>query len=268
MRRLRYIFSTSSYSSSLDSHKHNRNSCCGNWTVHSVVANGDKDELRFARLGCKRWTCPQCGPKKAKRLRRAIIAAAQGKDLCRLLTLTLDPKSCEAEHSIAYIRDCWNKFRTYLMRYVRKRINFITIVELQRSGYAHLHVLIDRYIEQDWISSAWQAVGGGRIVDVRQVDIHRVAPYLSKYLTKTMLLADFQKGQRRYTTSRGITLFVKAPKGDWALKTIPIERFHQYYVETEALIEQSYDETGAVQWFRSNFPDHSRFQPEASSLHI
>jgi hypothetical protein len=40
-----------------------------------------------------------------------------------------------------------------------------------------------------WISQAWQSVGGCRIVDIRLVDIHRVGAYLSKYLTKDLLLS-------------------------------------------------------------------------------
>lgn len=217
---------SSSCSSSLDSKKHNRNGFCGRWSLRGHIKEGSKEYWRYQRLGCKRWTCPSCGPKKAKRLRRAIITTAQGKDLSRVLTLTLDPSSCAPEHSISYIRQCWNKFRTSLKRHSGLSISFITILELQRSGYAHLHILIDRYIRQEWISVAWQAVGGGKIVDVRRVDIHRIAPYLSKYLTKDLLLADFKKRVRRYTTSRDIVLFVKSSSGTWALLKSPLEFIH------------------------------------------
>lgn len=223
-----YISSTSSCSSSLDSKKHNRNGFCGRWSLRGHVQEGEEKHWRYGRLGCKRWTCPRCGPKKAKRLRRAIINKAQEKDLSRVLTLTLDPSSCSPEQSITYIRQCWNKFRTSLKRHSGLSIAFITILELQRSGYAHLHILVDRYIAQQWISVAWQAVGGGKIVDIRRVDIHRVAPYLSKYLTKDLLLTDFKQRVRRYTTSRDIVLFVKSSTGAWALLKAPIEfLYHQ-----------------------------------------
>ena len=218
---------SSSYSSSLDSKKHNRNSFCGRWSLRGHIQESEQKHWRYGRLGCKRWTCPRCGPKKAKRLRRAIIGTAQEKDLSRVLTLTLDPSVCSPEQSIPYIRQCWNKFRTSLRRHSGLHIAFITILELQQSGYAHLHILVDRYIAQDWISMAWQAVGGGRIVDIRRVDIHRIAPYLSKYLTKDLLLTDFKTRVRRYTTSRDIRLFVKSNIGTWGIIKLSIELLYQ-----------------------------------------
>ncbi|MGC1296688.1 MAG: hypothetical protein WA869_16760 [Alloacidobacterium sp.] len=39
------------------------------------------------------------------------------------------------------------------------------------------------------MSEAWEAVGGGRIVDIKRVDLHRVSRYLSKCLTKQMINA-------------------------------------------------------------------------------
>lgn len=234
-------------SSSLDSKKHNRNSFCGRWSLRGHIREGKQEHWHYGRLGCKRWICPRCGPQKAKRLRRAIITTAQGKDLSRVLTLTLDPSSCSPEQSIAYIRQCWNKFRTSLKRHSGLSISFITILELQRSGYAHLHILIDRYIAQHWISTAWQAVGGGQIVDIRRVDIHRVAPYLSKYLTKALLLADFKQRVRRYTTSRDIVLFVRSNTGTWALLKAPIEFLHDQC--RRLLFAATHDAEGALQWF-------------------
>lgn len=253
----RYISSTSSCSSSLDSKKPNRNGFCGRWSLSGPVPEGDTKRRQYGRLGCKRWTCPRCGPKKANRLQRAIIASAQGNELCRLLTLTLDPASCQPEDSISYIRECWNKFRTSLKRQSGGSISFITVVELQQSGYAHLHILIDRYIAQDWISTAWQAVGGGKIVDVRRVDIHRIGPYLSKYLTKDVLLGDFKTRQRRYTTSRDITLFVKANNGTWTLHKLPLEVLYQLC--RREFMGAFHDRDGVLQWFEVSAPEIRAF---------
>jgi hypothetical protein len=204
-----------------------------------------------------RWTCPRCGPSKAKRLQRAIISSAQGKELCRLLTLTLDPRSCRPEDSIPYIRGCWNKFRTSLKRQSGGSISFIAVLELQRSGYAHLHILIDRYIEQGWISTAWQAVGGGRIVHVQHVDIHHIGPSLSKYLTKEIFLGDMKARLRRYTTSRDITLFVKPKNGRWTVHKIPLECL--YELCRRELTEAFHDGVGVLQWFEASAPEIRAF---------
>ncbi len=58
-------------------------------------------------------------------------------------------------------------------------------------------------------------MGGGRVVDIRWVDVHRIANYLSKYLTKDLILSA-PRGTRRYTTSRDIQMFARrAPTGWW-----------------------------------------------------
>jgi len=216
--------------SDLDSLEHNRNTAspqrgsggtrrwCGCWSLEGK----EEGKTKYIRLGCKAWACERCGPKKARRLRHAIIQRATEKDLRRFLTLTLDPATCRAKDSVPYIRKCWDKFRTSLKRQAGgKSITYIAVLELQKCGHAHLHVLVDRYLPQPWIRKAWQGVGGGRIVDIKQVDIQRVGAYLSKYLTKEMFLVPGKA--RRCTTSRDIVLFEKLAKGKWHLVKLPVE---------------------------------------------
>ena len=234
--------------SSLDVIEHNRNSVCGRRSLRGHLDG----RWHYRRLRCKCWRCECCGPRKAARLRRAIVRVATEKDLRRFLTLTLDPAACRPEDSIRYIRQCWNKFRTALKRQCGTSISFITILELQKSGYAHLHVLIDRYIPQGWISTAWQAVGGGRIVFIKQVDIHRVAPYLSKYLTKDLLLAAFRRRQRRYTTSRDITLLAYTSSGTWDLVKASLE--YLAWKAKGAVATEHHDEHGVLEWFETLAP--------------
>ncbi len=86
---------------------------------------------------------------------------------------------------------------------------YVQVIEFQRStGLAHIHIAIDRYIEQAWAKKAWSAVGGGEHVHIQHVDVHRSAAYLSKYLSKDMLL-NAPVGLRRVTTSRSIKLHEK-----------------------------------------------------------
>jgi hypothetical protein len=244
------VHSLTGRSPSLDYTQHNRNkSRCGCWSLQGAVQAEGQSRWRYARLGCKRWVCPRCGVRKAKRLRKAIATKAVEKDLRRFLTLTLDPRHCSAEDSVRHLRESWRKFRVYLQRRHGKTITFIAVVEFQRNGYAHLHVLVDRYIEQRWISEAWQAVGGGRIVDIKQVDIHRVAAYLSKYFTKELLLTGFKPKQRRCTTSRDIVLFAKTEKGVWALVKFPLEDLLRRAVGL--IVADQKDEDGKLNWFET-----------------
>lgn len=110
---------------------------------------------------------------------------------------------------------------------------FIRVLEYQQNGNAHFHVLLKDYVSQAWVSEAWSALGGGRIVDIRRVDMHRVSHYLSKYLTKQMLI-HAPKRARRVTTSNGIRLLEKQPSDfEWRLMRIPILTllgFHRSHV--------------------------------------
>jgi hypothetical protein len=103
---------------------------------------------------------------------------------------------------------------------------------------AHIHSMIDRYIDQSWLKESWEAVGGGQHVDIRFVDLHRAAVYISKYLAKEMLL-DAPVGLRRVTTSRDIQLFVKKSGTDeWQIIKIPIDRLSEIYKPAESDIEK------------------------------
>jgi hypothetical protein len=217
-----------------------------------IEVNGRK-VFKYVRLKCKAWGCGDCGPRKAYRLQKAIQAYAVKHQLTRLLTLTLDPsKAPPAEECIPHIRAVWAKLRVYLGRRERRRakkaITFISILEFHKSGYPHLHVLIDRYIPQSWIRSSWNAVGGGQVVDIRRIyDLHRVSAYLAKYLTKEMILSAPTK-VRRYTTSRGVALFKrrKRPSG-WWLEDYSIEKL--YFWAALAAFSEEFDYDGSIYSF-------------------
>jgi hypothetical protein len=76
---------------------------------------------------------------------------------------------------------------------------------------------IDRRIDQRWISRTWDRLGGGKIVFIKRAKINQVSRYLSKYLTKELLLSA-PKGTRRITTARAVKLFPKYQSGIvWSL---------------------------------------------------
>ena len=89
--------SYSSPSSSLDLRERNRNTRCGRWSMQGHVQETGQEHWHYARLGCKRWPCLRCGPKKVKRLRRAVTDCAtqkyaQGKGYMKKLLLALEEK--------------------------------------------------------------------------------------------------------------------------------------------------------------------------------
>jgi hypothetical protein len=135
----------------------------------------------------------------------------------------------------------------YLQRKFAVAPTYIRVLEFQKNGNPHFHILIDRYIPQPWLRVAWVAIGGGSIVDIRFVDIHRVSRYLSKYLTKELLLSAPLRS-RRVTTSRRIHLLEKIVRETtWIFLRISI--FEAEGIYAEDVLERSFDEDGVLESF-------------------
>jgi hypothetical protein len=187
----------------------------------------------YRRVDCKCWDCAHCGKIRARLYRGGIRDAASEHRLSRFLTLTLDPSKIEGD-PIRYLRGTFNKFRVYLHRRFGTAPKYIAVVELQKNGNPHLHILIDRYIEQAWIKNAWESIGGGYKVDIRFVDVHRVSKYVSKYLTDELLFSA-PAGTRRITCSRSIHLLRKLAKShSWRFfKTTITHLYERFFVVSE-----------------------------------
>ena len=217
---------------------------CGCFTLAGQSLTGQ--ETQFQRLNCKSWGCGYCGPRRARRYRHGIRAAAEQLKLQRFVTLTLDPEKIQGE-PVAYLRVTFNKLRTYLRRKFGCAPKYIAVLEFHENGRPHLHILIDRFIEQAWLSAAWEAIGGGRMVDIRFVDLHRVSRYLAKYLTVDLLLSA-PTGVRRVTCSRGIVLLEKGAKSHtWSLKRTTIS--YLYSRLFPLVVQLQYDEDHILSGF-------------------
>lgn len=202
---------------------------CGHFTMRGSNAK----ETVFARLSCKCWNCPKCGPRKAGRYKHAIRGEAERLNLRRFLTLTLDPKKMPKDADpVEYLRDCFAELRTYWRRRYGRKIDYISVLEFHKSGLPHLHCLVDCYMAWADVKADWEAVGGGSHVHIEAVDLHRVSRYLSKYLTKDLLLSA-PKGIRRITVSRGIVLNPKTAKEHkWERLKTPIEQLFRQLIKT------------------------------------
>lgn len=142
--------------------------------------------------------------------------------------------------SIAHIRKCWGKLRVYFHRKFGAAPRYVAVLEFQKvTGLAHLHIATDRWIDQAWAKEAWQALGGGQHVDIRHIDAHRAGAYLSKYLSKELLLSA-PPGVRRVTTSRSIKLDEKKPTEYlWQVFKTQIDRFFVMFRESAIEVVQS-----------------------------
>jgi hypothetical protein len=149
-----------------------------------------------------------------------------------MATLTLDPKRIpKGEKTDRYLRKCWRKMRVSLARKFGKSLPYVGVLEFHKSGVAHLHLLVGQYISQAWLSRAWLAIGGGQIVDIRYVDVHRVSAYLSVYLAgdkveKTLEL--LPKRARIFTTARCIVLWGRKQKTGWTLRRMSLSELLEH----------------------------------------
>jgi hypothetical protein len=198
---------------------------CGNFSVVGPV-EGKPGTFGHVCLFCGSYRCNRCRNPKLKKVRAAIAQIAEEKKLNKLATLTLDMKRVpKGETTDRYIRECWRKMRVSLARKFGETVDYVGVLEFTKKGVAHLHLLLGRFIQQDWLSEAWQAVGGGVIVDIRMVDIHRVTAYLSVYLAGDKIqhtLKLLRVRARIFTTSRSIRLWPKKQKRGWWLRRVDL----------------------------------------------
>ena len=193
---------------------------CGKFTVFGPI-KGQMGKVGYKCLFCGSYRCNGCRPGKLKRVRGRLAELAEQHKLRRFATLTLDPSRIPGgQRSDRYIRECWRKMRVVLARRYGATLPFIAVLEFHKSGVAHLHVLFGVYIPQAWLSEAWQSIGGGRIVDIRHVDVQRVAGYLAAYLSGEKVehtLSLLPPRGRIFTTSRSIILWGKKQETGWML---------------------------------------------------
>lgn len=130
---------------------------------------------------CNSWDCEPCRKKKASVLRSRIEAGTQ-KQSWKLLTLTIDPKRTSLAESLSTLSHLWDCFAKRLRRRFPD-IKFIRVVEFHKSGYPHLHLIVDQYIYKPWIVANWTSLGGGSIVDIQQIKSKNVGRYVAGYLS-------------------------------------------------------------------------------------
>jgi len=217
---------------------------CGNFTI--VGPAKDKPGVcGHKRLLCESLRCPHCRTKRANYVRSRIAELADRYQLKRFVTLTLDANRVrDKQRSDRYLRNCWRKMRVLLQRKFGASVRFIAVLEYQKSGMAHLHFLVGVYIPQDWLSEAWQSIGGGRIVDIRYVDVHRVSAYVTPYLAGAKIehtLRLLPARARIFSTSRGLSLSRKSAKAGWWLNRVSIETSRRFCPNPS---QERYEERG------------------------
>ena len=174
-----------------------------------------------ASYRCGSWDCYCCGYRMRQNLVEEIGRVCRERpDMSRLLTLTLNPAKVPPDKEPhKYLTERWNALRTRLKREIGD-FSYVWVREEQENGNPHLHAIVSRFLPQQVVSKAWAELGGGKVVDIRQVDrVEKVAHYVGKYLTKNAL-TDLPDGIQRYNSSADITLAVRnggESSDEWSL---------------------------------------------------
>ena len=133
------------------------------------------------------------------------------------IELTIDPKKCmRLEDEFYLLRKGWNRLNSWLKRrFEVESYPFFDVLEIQKSGRPHLHVLISgvKWIEQSELSDLWDSYGCGKIVYIKRVHSRnnlKMSAYVMKYVNKTLNQADrrfaallFASNRRLFSMSRG-----------------------------------------------------------------
>jgi hypothetical protein len=177
---------------------------------------GDGDTAPYR---CGSWECYCCGYRMRQNLVEEIERVCRDRpEMRRMMTLTLDPAKApdDDDEKHRYLTERWNALRTEL----NDRYDGISYIWVREDGersddpHPHLHIIVDRYIPQEWLSRRFSALGGGEVVDIRYLDrVEKAAHYVGKYLTKEAL-SGLPDGIRRYGSSADLDLAVRGGDGD------------------------------------------------------
>lgn len=177
--------------------------------IEYQAEDGDRAPYR-----CGSWECYCCGYRMRQNLVEEISRVCEERpEMRRMMTLTLDPAKApdDDDQKHKYLTERWNALRTEL----NDRYDGISYIWVREDGeksdspHPHLHIIVDRYIPQSWLSRRFAALGGGQVVDIRYLDrVEQAAHYVGKYLTKEAL-SGLPDGIRRYGSSQDIDLAVR-----------------------------------------------------------
>lgn len=135
-------------------------------------------------LRCRSWNCADCAGQRRKQL----VALGFSGNPNRFLTLTVNPAFYSSQDERAeQLARAWRLLRKRLRRKMGwTAVPFLAVVERQKSGEPHLHILLRcGFIQQSWISEQMRELIGAPIVDIRWItDKGRVAAYVVKYCGK------------------------------------------------------------------------------------
>lgn len=195
----------------------NKPAFCRSRAIALIETNENKvNKIKYTGIPCNFWTCPDCCIKKALQVKYLLRDVIKLNNLNCFLTLTLDPKKIPTDYiddTHKYITKIFNHFITILKRHKVNKSNlelkYVWVIEFQKNGNAHMHILFNKFLPIKVIRSLWLHVGGGVQMKAEQADsLIGISNYISDYIVKGIKgeFEDkpygFRYNQKRYSISR------------------------------------------------------------------
>ena len=209
---------------------------------------------RSYQLNCNSYSCPECGPRKVKKLRKALTEYLQNWDKIRFWTFTLSSSSFTSQWShLCILREAWQRLVTYLHRSYaitrsQRNFNYVKVFEPHKSGFFHLHCFLNVYLPWKVVNNIWENIckellkteshcAGSYVENCPNAKF--AAFYVSKYVLKSAQEISYYFS--RYSTSRNIKLFpVRKSVAGWCVlnfKNDVLKQMYKFGFYSPALLE-------------------------------
>jgi hypothetical protein len=189
------------------------------------VATKWEDGVRtYVPILCKRWCCEVCSYYRHAWLIRNLVEAMHVHGLNKMWTLTLQTSGRTPEESFLDVQAAWGKLHDRLTR-LCGHFEYWWVIQTTQRGYAHMHVLVNRFFKWDLVRRLWLACTGDS--DVVRVDLLKgyaaasyVARYVGKEARRRVDRGAVLSGRHLFGKSSGIVFddFMAAGKGWEVLK--------------------------------------------------
>jgi len=225
-------------------------------------------KIKYTKRNCNSWTCPHCQFKRALKVKYLLRDVIVLNKLSYFLTLTLDPSKIPpsyTKNTHEYITKLFNHFITVIKRkkfkYHHKiknryytlnfksqgdKLKYVWVIEFQKNGNAHLHILFSKYLPIDIIRKVWSHVGGGNMMRIEKVfSLEGVSHYVSDYIVKGIHnnsneASQLKYFQKRYSISRSCirpeSKINKADPADETLREVYNTLNSDEYEEKEIIV--------------------------------
>lgn len=213
----------------------------------AVAEKVEGDRVTVVPLLCGKWSCPICGYLRFRWFVRELKQAARKHGLRYFWTLTIKQGTCSPQESYSEIQKGWNRLRVALARKYG-HVEYVWVVEGQKNGMAHLHLVWDKYVDVEWLRAEWEkSFPGSRQVHVEVIDPERGAGYMAKYLGKEMGRALVTAegvdltGKHRWGRSRGIDFRpYRVPAKGWDVRWIAFKEYAKFALARGVVSEMEY----------------------------